>query len=146
MKIGATGLIFVMVAAVAVGDSHYPLNASEQLAVEKIRTYCQACHGVGELRFIYSEVDEEVWDYIHSQPSPKSKKLWATAIAEVLNWPSESAPPFSKPISPDQDWMPKGIKRLQMADDYVGGVSSRRIILENLKKHFNPDEPDTSVP
>lgn len=109
-------------------------GGSEIWAVQKLRVYCNACHGLGRLRFIYSDDDEQVWSYLFSESAPISKKPWAQAIIEVLDWPSDLPPPFEKPIAPDKDWMPKGEKRLRLADDTENGVSARRRIIEALQK------------
>lgn len=110
------------------------LNLEQKFAMIKLRTHCTACHGVGDLRFIYSDDDKEFWDYIHTQKAPRSKKLWSEAIREVLTWPSDAPPDFDKPLDPTtgRDWMPKGFKRLELAEDHVGDLSARQFILMNL--------------
>ena len=108
--------------------------ADVTFTVRKLRTYCAACHALGELRFIRSEDDREVWDFLFHNRAPNSKKLWAEGISEVLGWPTEAPPAFNQMMKPpDLDWMPKGKKRLTLASDLDGGVSTRRRILEDLK-------------
>lgn len=108
-------------------------GADERLAVQKLRTYCRACHGVGELRFLRSDDDDEVWASLYRDIAPNSKKTWARAIREVLSWPSDEPPPFDKLLqAPDRDWMPKGAKRASFASDRVGAMATRRFILETL--------------
>ena len=111
------------------------LSPEEILTAEKLRTYCRACHGLEKLRFIYSDDDEELWQYIREQVAPNSGKLWVDAIYEVLNWPTDEPPPFSQKIKPNKDWMPKGSKRLRFADDYTEDTSSRHLMLEALEKY-----------
>lgn len=107
----------------------------ETFAVQKLRTYCAACHALGGLRFIYSDDDSEVWSYLFTGQAPISKKLWSEAIQEVLSWPSDDPPPFNEPISPTKDWMPKGEKRLRMAEDHENGTSIRLEILRALREN-----------
>lgn len=114
-------------------DYYPPINLNQKFAVMKLRTYCNACHGVGELRFIHSDEDESVWNYIKTQTAPRSKKLWAEAIKDVLRWPSDAAPSFEQPMDPSgKDWMPRGYKRLEFAQDSVGSQSTRNFILSTL--------------
>ncbi len=108
-------------------------RADVAYTVGKLRTYCAACHALGELRFIHSDDDEEVWDYLFQAQAPNSKKIWAQAILEVLDWPSDAAPPFNQMMKPpDQDWMPKGKKRLNLAADSVDGIAARRKMRADL--------------
>ena len=116
------------------GVIYPPLNLNQKFTVMKLRTYCNACHGVGELRFFFSDDDDEVWNYLKTQTAPKSKKIWAQAIKEVLSWPSETPPDFSATIAAGKDWMPKGYKRLQMAKDSVNGQTARAFILSTLNE------------
>lgn len=111
-----------------------PANAS----AAKLREYCKACHGVGKLRFIWTESDDELWDYILTQQAPGRKKLWAAAIVEVLSWPSDQPPPALPVMDPEagRDWMPKGGKRARMASDSIDGVPVRRFIIDALNKEL----------
>lgn len=107
------------------------------IALGKLRTYCKSCHAVGQLRFIQSEDDAQLWKYINETRAPGSNKLWAQAIVDVLSWPrGDTPPPFDEFKDPakNQDWMPKGVKRLQLADDTVDGKSVRSIILDALRQ------------
>lgn len=110
------------------------LDAVQSLTVEKLRTYCRSCHAVGALRFIHSEDDAEVWTYITETRVPGSQTLWREAIFAVLDWPQDAPPPFDELKDPaaGRDWMPKGVKRLQLADDYVDSRSVRAVMLEAL--------------
>lgn len=101
----------------------------------KLRQYCNACHGLGdELRFIFSDNDEDTWNFIFTNTSPKSGKRWAEMIIKVLDWPSDTPPPFDQMMNPpDDDWMPKGQKRLQLAEDIVGTYPARKLMLNSLK-------------
>lgn len=110
-----------------------PLTPSQALTCSKLRQYCQACHALGELRFIYSDNNEELWREISYGISPKSKMIWKRKIYEVLNWPTDAPPSFQEPMSASGDWMPKGIKRLDLANDKTDGTFTRRIMLETLK-------------
>jgi hypothetical protein len=103
------------------------------VVVPKLREFCQACHAVGDSRFIRSDDDQVVWRDLFSGIAPKRGKLWAEAIVEVLDWPSDSPPDFSSPIEPGRDWMPKGSKRLPFADDKTNGESTRRLLLRELR-------------
>ena len=103
-------------------------------AARKLRQHCRACHGLGEMRFIFSDNDQENWEYLFNNRAPKSGKIWAVAIVEVLSWPSDSPPPFNQMLNPpDKDWMPKGSKRLKFASDTWNGESVRKLIIEDLR-------------
>lgn len=102
--------------------------------VPKIREFCQSCHGVGDARFIKSENDAEVWASLFRERAPKSGKVWAQAMVDVLNWPSDSPPPFDSPIEPGRDWMPKGSKRLGIAEDSFDGEPTRQVIIRELRR------------
>ncbi len=117
-----------------------PFDAKAQLAVSKMRQFCAACHAVGNLRFIRSDDDNEIWQYIHLTRAPNSQKIWAQNIIEVLSWPSDVPPPFDQPMDPghNRDWMPKGAKRLSLAGDAVDGQATRKLLLEALQP-----QPDT---
>jgi hypothetical protein len=100
-------------------------------AAAKLRVYCKACHAVGDQKFIYDDNDDHLWDYILHHDSPVSHKLWAQRIVEVLQWPSEDPPPASQ-----TNWMPRGIKRNQMAGEKTNGVPTRRFIVETIQRYL----------
>ena len=102
--------------------------------VPKIREFCQSCHGVGDARFIKSSNDAEVWAGLFRERAPKSGKIWAEAMIEVLSWPSDAPPPFDSPIQPGRDWMPKGSKRLALADDTTNNEPTRKVIIKELRR------------
>lgn len=112
-----------------------PFDAQAQLTVSKLRQYCAACHAVGNVRFIRSDDDAEVWQYIYLNRSPNANKLWSENIIEVLSWPGDVPPPFDQPMDPghNRDWMPKGAKRLSLAAKTVGGVATRKLMLQALR-------------
>ncbi len=118
-----------------------PFDAKAQITVSKLRQFCAACHAVGSLRFIRSEDDNEVWQYIYLNQAPNSRKLWAQNIIDVLNWPSDAPPPFDQPMDPgnNRDWMPKGAKRLSLASDTASGQPTRMLMLEALKPPVAPE-------
>lgn len=120
-----------------------PIN--KPLTLQKLRQYCQACHAVEELRFIPSDNNEQMWWTIFNERSPKSGKLWVEAILKVLDWPNDTMPPFQSPISPGNDWMPKGKKRIDLAKDHVDGIAVRKIILETLKNSLRYDSSIAQV-
>lgn len=109
--------------------------ADREEAAQGLRKYCKSCHGVGELRFIYSPDDGELWDYLFRNDSPNLKRPWSEAILQVLDWPSDQPPPADIPmVPPDRDWMPKGIKRRFFARAQTeDGENLRRVILRALK-------------
>lgn len=112
-----------------------PFDAKAQLTVSKLRQYCAACHAVGNVRFIRSDDDSEVWQYIYFNRSPNANKLWSENIIEVLSWPGDVPPPFDQPMDPghNRDWMPKGAKRLSLAAETVDGVATRKLMLQALR-------------
>lgn len=120
----------LMLLLFASGALARPVNFYQDQVVQKLRTFCTACHGLGELRFLHSDDNADVWEYINTQKAPRSQKLWTSAIREVLTWPSSQPP--TMPISPTKDWMPKGYKRLELADDEIGELSTREFILSVL--------------
>lgn len=121
----ALGWLVFLSAAFARADVAY--------TVGKLRTYCAACHALGDLRFINSDDDQAVWEYLFHNKSPQSKRLWSEAILDVLDWPSDAAPPFNQMKKPpSEDWMPKGKKRVYLAADSESGVTARRRIREDL--------------
>lgn len=106
-----------------------PLAQKKAIAADKLRVYCRACHGVGTMRFLHDgETDQELFGYLSRERAPKSGKLWADAIVDALSWPTDEPPP----LDAEDAYMPQGIKRLKLAQDRVGGVPARRIILEAL--------------
>lgn len=131
-------LAILFIAAVRIGAA-----ADIPWSVGKLRSYCAACHALGELRFIRSDDDREVWKYLFENRAPHSGKLWADGIREVLDWPTDKAPPFDQMLhAPDRDWMPKGQKRLRLASDVENGKSSRQRLLQELMKSFQSDGDD----
>ena len=108
------------------------LTPPQVFAMQKLRQYCLACHGLGKLRFIYSENPVELWNYIQNERSPKSQALWVDEIYRVLSWPSNSAPPFDQMMTADRDWMPKGKKRLDLSTDQEDGYFARQAIVDVL--------------
>ena len=141
---GRIGTVIASVAAVwslaltvpALAD----VQADSLFAASKLRFYCKACHAIGDLKFIRSDDDAQLWAFLFREKSPHSGKIWADAIAEVLNWPSDVAPPFDPLMDPthQRDWMPRGSKRLDLAADLDGGASVRREILSALKASQAP--------
>lgn len=119
----------------AAADARFydPLPPEPALAVQKLRTHCKACHGLGELRFLPSENDAETWRFILTERSPRSQKIWAEVIREVLDWPTDEPPPFDQMmVPPDRDWMPKGYKRIAFSQDSVETELTRRFLLRVL--------------
>lgn len=114
------------------------LPAPQDTTVRALNEYCRACHGLGEMRFIYGEDPGEIWNYIFNNKAPISKKLWSEAIYEVLNYPTDTPPDFEDMLDgPARDWMPKGAKRLHMANDIVDGVPVRETILKTIEEQMN---------
>lgn len=116
-------------------------GADPLFAAAKLREYCKACHAVGTMKFIQSDDDRVLWDGLFADRAPRSGKIWADAIAEVLAWPSDAAPPFDTTMDPpsNRDWMPKGAKRLDLAADTFGGIASRRLILQAIRERSRLD-------
>jgi len=123
------GLVALLCSVLGALSAH----ADVTFTVGRLRTHCAACHAVGELRFLHSDDDEEVWENLFREKAPHSQKIWAQAILEVLDWPTDAPPPFNQMMKPpDRDWMPKGKKRLNLATDTVDGVSARRKMRDDL--------------
>ena len=132
-------LFFLISAPLWARSPHRAYVRNQIFTIQKLRTYCNACHGLGNLRFIRSDDDTEVWDYLFKNKAPTSGKWWSDAIIEVLNWPSDSPPPFDQMLNPpNKDWMPRGYKRILFSQDVVGSVSSRGIVVEALQRQL-PD-------
>jgi hypothetical protein len=110
-----------------------PLLAEPAAAVPLIRKYCQACHGVGDLRFITSEKDSEVWEFIFRERTPKGV-IWAEEMIRVLDWPTNSPPANNSLLAPGRDWMPKGKKRYDMVEEHLGDEDAREFLLRSLRE------------
>lgn len=110
------------------------------LVVKSLKTYCGACHGLGKLNFLPSEDYAENWKTIYTATSPSTGRVWRDAIIDVISWPTEAPPAFDQVKDPltGRDWMPKGIKRLQMGEATIVPQNSdtpigiRSYILEEL--------------
>ena len=94
--------------------------------------YCQACHGIGKLRFIYSKNPAEVWTYIQTKSPQGSTRLWSEEIRDALSWPDDKPPPAGSLREPGKEWMPKGSRRQDIHADRLGDVSAREFLLERL--------------
>ena len=112
------------------------LAFSYEQTVPLLRKYCKACHAIGKRKFIKSEIDEEVWDYIFSAQAP-SKQTWAEAMVEVLNWPTHEPPDPSVPMAPGRDWMPKGVKRFEIVEEFIEDRDVRQFIYESIKDELD---------
>jgi len=111
------------------------LSDLQELSLDKMRYYCQGCHGVGALRFIYSDDNSQVWEDLFVRRAPNSGKIWADAIIEVINWPNGIMPGFDEMLNyPDRDWMPKGVRRVEFSTDSHGDKAVRELIIEVLKE------------
>lgn len=129
----------ILAAIAALGIGGPALGAADPLfAAAKLREYCKACHAVGTMKFIQSDDDREFWNALFVERSPRSGKVWAVAISEVLGWPTDVAPPYDRVMDPpsNRDWMPKGAKRLDLAADSEGGTPVRRLILQAITEHL----------
>ena len=108
-------------------------GVDQDFVVNKLRLYCKACHAVGDLKFITSDKNQDVWNYLWEEESPRSGRLWGELIIEVMDWPSDLPPPPDELMDPpDRDWMPKGNKRNLLANDYFEHQSVRRLLLDYL--------------
>ncbi len=121
-------------------EEHSAITAAQSLAMQELRQHCEACHGLGDLRFINSDDDQEMWDYILSTNVPNTNKLWIKAMIPVLSWPSDEPPPFDQYMDPatKSDWMPRGYKRIPFATDTVDTTSFDAIGVGSLlfTRHF----------
>lgn len=116
-----------------VGVCDHSSGPDSRLAVTLMREYCRACHAVGDRRFLISDDNDEVWRFIFHAPAP-SGEIWSRSIVKVLDWPTKEPPDPSKPMSPELDWMPKGMKRLEIVQQMVGPLDAREFILEAVEK------------
>ena len=134
MKSNSIIILLLLFQIKSLASSHSREQDDVKFVGQTLRKYCKACHGLGKLRFIHSENDNELWDYILNNRAPNSGDYWYRSIQEVLDWPSDDAPPFNQMmLPPNQDWMPKGIKRLQLARDEPGNISTRKRVLSILR-------------
>jgi hypothetical protein len=107
---------------------------SDEFAHSKLAEYCRSCHGVRPLRFFYSDNPTEFMDFVCAERSPVSTGTWAQMIVKVLSWPSDQAPDPAKVMEPpSKDWMPRGGRRVQFAQDEVDGQLTRKLIIEYLR-------------
>jgi hypothetical protein len=111
-------------------------ESNQVLAAGALRTYCQDCHGLGNLRFIRGETHEDQWDFLLQAKAPESKRLWAEQIIKVLSWPDgHEYPDFRNVMDPpSKDWMPRGFKRIEFANSKIQDRPSREVIIEELIK------------
>jgi hypothetical protein len=134
------GFIFILAVVFAHGKPLFAgVPSGESVVVPKLREFCQSCHAVGDVRFIRSADDHVVWVELFKGKAPKSGKVWADAIVDVLSWPSNDPPDFESPIEPGRDWMPKGSKRLALATDTVNGELTRHMLLRELRRGVAAD-------
>lgn len=108
------------------------ITQDQMQAVVLLRQYCQACHAVGDKRFMSDDDDGVVWNFIQTTKPPKGTVTWRDAIIKVLSWPSNKPPPFGETMEPNRDWMPKGGKRLEFSSATYEGQPVRLFILDHL--------------
>lgn len=126
--------LVVLVGGAALSTAHASgATELERAAVQKLRTHCNACHGLGKLRFLWSQDDDAVWHYLLTAQAPVSRKIWAEGIIEVLDWPGGKMPAFDTTLPSGKDWMPKGIKRVDLATDRLNGRDAREEVLALLR-------------
>jgi len=114
-------------------------DANAAVSSSKLREYCRACHAIGNLRFIYDDDDQNLWNHILTTNVPGNTELWADAIVRVLSWPTDIAPAPSPVMDPPsgRDWMPKGSKRLHFAADKIDGVAVRHFVLDAIAEELS---------
>lgn len=100
-----------------------------EFTARKLREYCAACHASGNIRFLTSENDEELWRVMRDERAPLSRKRWVDQIVMLLDWPGGKMPS----IRDEPQWMPMGMKRQKLASDRELGRPTREILLESLK-------------
>lgn len=114
-------------------DAQEISDTAEFRVFQGLNKYCRSCHGVGRLRFFFTESPKEFFESIKAEQSPKSQSLWVDAMIDVLSWPTELTPSFESQRSPSGDWMPIGAKRNHITEDMIEGVPARQYILQYLK-------------
>ena len=107
-----------------------------------LRKYCSGCHALGDLNFIPTSSTDENWRFLFTGPTKVPGKSWSELIQRVLSWPTADAPAYGQLMDPKngKDWMPKGIKRINIHDDQFlpsddpDGIATnpRKYILETL--------------
>jgi hypothetical protein len=114
-----------------------------QVAIDKLRQYCAACHGVGTLRFIRSDDDQIFWDSLFTERPDPNSRTWAELIAEVLDWPLDRPYPDFRQlrVPPNKDWMPKGFGRVELSEDIIGDQKARLIITDELRTGLKEHRP-----
>jgi hypothetical protein len=134
-RVFAAEPLFEVEAALAPADWVPSPPADLPIVAAKLREHCRSCHALGSQRFIYDESDQALWVRLYSLSAPVSGELWAERIARVLDWPTDSAPPFGEFMEPpDRDWMPKGAGRMLIATDTHEGQLVRRLIVNRLRE------------
>lgn len=109
------------------------LADDQAIVAEKLLKYCRACHGLGTLRFLPSTETEHIWATLTTEYVPNTTILWKDAIIGALSWPTAMPPAAGSMRVPGKEWMPKGIKRLELAADSIEAESARLFILRALK-------------
>lgn len=113
-------------------------GVSHDFVINQLRTYCKACHAIGNQRFITSTDNEEVWKYIFENNAPVSAKLWAKGIIKVLSWPSEEPPSTESRMDDGKNWMPIGSKRFDLAKARHENIPLRKVLVHKLGSELNP--------
>lgn len=105
------------------------------ITIKALDENCRACHGLGDIRFIYSDSHRVNWEYLKVAMFD-SKKTWLEVVYDVLDWPTDEAPEFDSKRRGSKQWMPIGAKRLHLADEMVDGKSLRKTMLETIQKEL----------
>jgi hypothetical protein len=108
------------------------ISEAQSLAVDLMRTYCQSCHALGNVRFITSEDNGMVWRYILSE-QVRPSVTWAQAIIAALDWSTLDPDSLVDPRETGKSWMPIGSKRYTIVERMIGDQDAREYILEHLR-------------
>ena len=105
--------------------------ASHSEGLAYLRHYCKSCHAVGANRFIISNDDHTLWEYIRNSRAP-SGDLWVDAIVDTLNWPENKLPGVNDRTSANRRYMPLGSKREDIFTDMINGENARLFIYDSV--------------
>lgn len=96
-----------------------------------LRHYCKSCHAVGKNRFITSDDDTVVLEYLIHNRAP-SGDIWMDAIADTLNWPESRMPGMLERTPNNRRYMPLGRKREDIYTDVIAGENARLFIYDRV--------------
>ena len=103
--------------------------------VEVFVGYCSSCHATSELNFLPDHlIETDIIAALFIEKAPRSKKIWASSMVEVLSWPEDKIFSFeTEKLDETRRFMPLGAKKFAMDEALIEGKSLRKTLIYNLK-------------